>query len=96
VKSIFLVIGACGGAAKLNQTVRSSMTQDEVLPRPSSVAWLPVEAVVLVPGILVLFVVTALVPGSLLLSAVTAFTHILSAAGFVTVVAVDEAAPLSI
>jgi hypothetical protein len=89
VKSIFLVMGACGGAAKLNHTVRSSMTQDEVLPRPSSIAWLPV------PGILVVFVVTALLPGSLLLSAVTALTHIFSAAGF-TVVAVVDAAPLFI
>jgi hypothetical protein len=82
-------MGACGGAAKLNHTVRSSMIQDEVLPRPSSVAWFPV------PVILVLFVVTALLPGSLLLSAVTVLTHIFSAAGFI-VVAVVEAAPLFI
>jgi hypothetical protein len=57
---------------------------------------LPATAVVLVPGVLALFVVTALGPGSLLPSAVTALTHVLSAAGFVAFVAVDEAAPLSI
>lgn len=89
------MIGACGGAAKLNHTVRSSMTQDEVLPRPSSVAWLPVEAVMLVAGILVLFAATALVPASWWLSAVTVLTQIFSAVGFV-VVAVVEAAPLFI
>lgn len=72
------------------------MTQDEVLPRPSSVAWLPVAATLVVPGIFALLVVIGLVPGSLLLSALTVFTHVLSAACFVVAVAVDEAAPLSV
>jgi len=44
VKSIFLVIGACGGAAKLNHTARSSMTQEDVLSWLSSGAWVPVTA----------------------------------------------------
>lgn len=32
VKSIFLVIGARGGAAKLNQTIFNSITHDEARP----------------------------------------------------------------
>lgn len=35
VKSNFLVIGALGGAAKLNQTVLNSITQDDVFPLSS-------------------------------------------------------------
>jgi hypothetical protein len=96
VKSIFLVIGARGGAAKLNHTARSSITQEDVLPCPSSDAWLPVAAAVLVPGVVVLLVVTAPVPGSVLPSAVTVLTPVLSEAAFVAFVVADKAALFSI
>jgi hypothetical protein len=91
VKSIFLVIGARGGAAKLNHTVRSSITQDEVLPWPFSVAWLPAAVAVLVPGVAVP-VPTGTVPGSVLPSPVAVPIPVLSAVAFV---AADEVALFS-
>lgn len=61
VKSIFLVIGALGGAAKLNQTVFSSITQDETRPLLLDTATTPLFEPVPDGGGLAVLLVLALV-----------------------------------